>query len=207
MLTLAFDSCMNKIYAVLTDDNNILTSVQEDFNTNGGRSSDIIRIIKKILLDKNLSFEDIDLIATNIGPGSFTAIRTSLTVARVIGQELDKKIIGVSTFEILEHLPLNTNNKKKFIALDARRESAYVKSEGSEPYIVALSELEKTLEEQDYFVITDNRLQEITNGISYESLDLNLAEIIAKIAIEKSKNETGEWGKLQPLYMNSPAKV
>lgn len=207
MLTLAFDSCMNKIYAVLVKDNVILSSVREEFNTNGGRSSDIIRIMKKILLENNLSFDDIDLVATNIGPGSFTAIRTSLTVARVIGQELGKKVIGVSTFEILENLPFKSGNKKKITVLDARRESAYVKTENGEPYIVPLSELDKTIKKNNYFAITDNKLKEITNGLSYESLDLNLAEIIALIAIEKSKTETGEWGKLQPLYMNSPAKV
>ena len=207
MLTLAFDSCMNKIYAVLVKDNVILSSVREEFNTNGGRSSDIIRIMKKILLENNLSFDDIDLVATNIGPGSFTAIRTSLTVARVIGQELGKKVIGVSTFEILENLHINTDIRKKFIALDAHRDSAYVKTENNDPYIIPLSELEETIKKNNYFVITDDKLKEITNGLSYESLDLNLAEIIALIAIEKSKTETGEWGKLQPLYMNSPAKV
>jgi len=206
MLTLAFDSCMNKIYAVLMKDNTILLLVKEDFNASGGRSSDIIRIIKKILLDNKLSFNDIDLVATNIGPGSFTAIRTSLTVARVIGQELGKKVIGVSTFEILENLPLNINNKKKVIALDARRDSAYIKVENCEPSVVPLSELEEIIKKEDYFVITDERLQAMTSGLAYESLDLNLAEIIARIAVEKSKTETGEWGKLQPLYMNSPVK-
>ena len=207
MLTLAFDSCMNRIYAVLMKDNTILSSVKEDFNTNGGRSSDIIRIIKKILLDNKLNFDDIDLVATNIGPGSFTAIRTSLTVARVIGQELNKKVIGVSTFEILENLPVETNGKVKFIALDARRESAYIKIENNEPFVVQLSVLEKMIEKDSYFIITDNKLKDITNGLSYEDLDLNLAEIIAQIAIKKIHTETGEWGKLQPLYMNSPAKV
>ncbi|MBO7672968.1 tRNA (adenosine(37)-N6)-threonylcarbamoyltransferase complex dimerization subunit type 1 TsaB [bacterium] len=207
MLTLAFDSCMNKIYAVLVKDEKVLSSVTEEFNANGGRSSDIIRIMKKILLDNNMNFDDVDLVATNIGPGSFTAIRTSLTVARVIGQELGKKVIGVSTFEILENLPFTSGSKKKITVLDARRESAYVKTEDGEPYIVPLSELKETLKKEDYFIITDNRLQEITNGISYETSDINLAEIIARLAVKKSQTETGEWGKLQPLYMNSPAKV
>ena len=206
MITLAFDSCMNKVYAVLNKDGKVVASVKEDFNTNGGRSSDVLRIIKEMLLNNDLSFDDVDLVATNVGPGSFTAIRTCLTVARVIGQELEKKIISVSTFEILNNLPVETNGKKKFIALDARRQSAYTMVEGHEPKITALSELPNLIKE-DYFIITDNKLAEITGGLAYESLDLNLAEIIAKIAIEKSKHQTGEWGKLQPLYMNSPAET
>ena len=56
-----------------------------------------------------------------------------------------------------------------------------------------------------YFVITDDKLQPILGGISYQSLDVNLSEIIAKIAVEKSKNEDGDWGKLTPLYLSKPA--
>ena len=206
MITLAFDSCMDKVYAVLTENGEVITSVKEDFNINGGRSSDILRIIRKMLLNSNLTFDDVNLVATNIGPGSFTAIRTCLTVSRVIGQELGKKVIGISTFEILSNLPVETNGKKKFIALDARRQSAYTLIEGQEPQITPLTELQ-TIIKDDYFIITDNKLAGITGGLAYEGLDLNLAEIIAKIAAEKVKEQTGEWGKLQPLYMNSPAET
>lgn len=205
MLTLAFDSCMNKIYVVLMKNNKILSSIKEDFNIQGGRSSDILRITKDILQENKLSFDDLDIVATNIGPGSFTSIRTSLTVARIIGQELGKKVMGVSTFDILNNLPVETNGKTKFITLDARRQSAYVQIEGQEPQIIPLTEL-KNLVKDDYFIIADNKMAEIAGGLAYESLDLNLAEIIAKIAVKKAQAETCEWGKLQPLYMNSPAE-
>lgn len=205
MLTLAFDSCMDKVYAVLNKDGVVLVSHKEDFNSNGGRSSDILRIVKEILSQNGLNFNDIDLVATNIGPGSFTAIRTCLTVARIIGQELGKKVIGVSTFEILNNLPIETNGKKKLIVLDARRQSAYTLLEGDKAQITPLTEL-KNLIKDDYFIISDKKMSEITGGLAYESLDLNLAEIIAQTAIRKFQTETGEWGRLQPLYMNSPAE-
>ena len=41
--------------------------------------------------------KDIDLIGVNIGPGSFTGIRASLTVAKVMAQELNIKIVPVES--------------------------------------------------------------------------------------------------------------
>lgn len=43
--------------------------------------------------------QDLDLIAVNIGPGSFTGIRACTTVARVMAQQLDIKAIGISSLE------------------------------------------------------------------------------------------------------------
>ena len=205
MLTLAFDSCMDKVYAALVKDDEVLYSVKEDFCSGCGRSSDVLRLIKTLLSDNGLTFDKIDLVATNIGPGSFTAIRTCLTVARVIGQELNKKVIGVSTFEILKNLPVKTETKKRLFVLDARRQSAYNMVEGEDAQIKPLAEL-KSLIKDNYFVIADKKMSEILGCLAYEDMDLNLAEIIAKVAISKNKTETGEWGKLQPLYMNSPAE-
>lgn len=48
--------------------------------------------------------QDVNLIAVNIGPGSFTGIRACVTVARVMAQQLDCKAVGVSSLEILSRL-------------------------------------------------------------------------------------------------------
>lgn len=201
MLVLAFDTCMDKMYVTLCRDGAALNSVAVPYEGMQTRSPKLLETIKDILLANNLTFADLDLIATSVGPGGFTAIRTCMTVARVMAQELSKKLIGVTSFEILSNLPIDYEGKKKLIALDARRESAYVAIEGEIKGIVPLTEINT----DGYFVITDDKLQPILGGISYQSLDVNLSEIIAKIAVEKSKNEDGDWGKLTPLYLSKPA--
>lgn len=224
MLVLAFDTCMDKMYVTLCRDGAALNSVAVPYegmqtrclarlaenvppcpadtsHSARSRSPKLLETIKDILLENNLTFGDLDLIATSVGPGGFTAIRTCMTVARVMAQELGKKLIGVTSFEILSNLPIDYEGKKKLIALDARRESAYVAVEGEIKGIVPLTEINT----DGYFVITDDKLQPILGGISYQSLDISLSEIIAKIAVEKSKNEDGDWGKLTPLYLSKPA--
>ena len=203
MLVLAFDTCMDKMYITLVKDGKTLSNV-EVMPDPQVRSPKLLENIKNILIENNLKFSDLDLIATNVGAGGFTAIRTCITTARVMAQELNKKLIGVTSFEILENLPIDYENKPCLVALDARRESAYVAINGEIKGIILLEELKKIISEGEYFVITDEKLQPKIGGIAYESLNLPLGEIIAKIAVKKSETENGAWGKLQPLYLAQP---
>ena len=64
----------------------------------GGAACDIL------MSEEDVPFratKDIDMIATDIGPGSFTGIRACVTVARVLAQQLNIKAVGVSSLEIL----------------------------------------------------------------------------------------------------------
>ena len=203
MLVLAFDTCMDKMYVSLVKDNVSLTSVAVPYEGMQTRSPRLLQTIREMLIDNNLTFSELDLIATSVGPGGFTAIRTCMTVARVMAQELGKKLIGVTSFEVLQNLPIDYQGKQKMVVLDARRESAYVAIDDEIKGIVLLSEINT----DGYFVVTDNKLKPIIGGISYQELDINLSEIIAKIAVEKAKTQDGDWGKLTPLYLAAPANA
>lgn len=203
MLVLAFDTCLDKMYVTLVRDGAILKTVAAPYEGMQTRSPRLLETIKDVLLENGLTFADLDLIATSVGPGGFTAIRTCMTVARVMAQELGKKLIGITSFEVLENLPIDYEGKKKLIALDARRESAYVAIDADIKGIVPLAEL-KT---DGYFVVTDDKLQPILGGISYQSLNVNLGEIIARLAVKKAETEDGDWGKLVPLYLSKPANA
>lgn len=203
MLVLAFDTCLDKMYVSLVKSGVSLTSVALPYEGMQTRSPRLLQTIRDMLLENKLTFSDLDLIATGVGPGGFTAIRTCMTVARVMAQELNKKLIGVTSFEILQNLPIDYQGKKKLVALDARRDSAYVALDDEIKGIILLSEI-KT---DNCFVITDNKLKPILGGISYQESDINIGEIIADIAVEKSKTQDGDWGKLTPLYLAAPANA
>ena len=203
MLVLAFDTCLDKMYVTLVRDGVTLKTVAAPYEGMQTRSPRLLETIKDVLLENGLTFADLDLIATSVGPGGFTAIRTCMTVARVMAQELGKKLIGITSFEVLENLPIDYEGKKKLIALDARRESAYVAIDDEIKGIVPLNEINT----DGYFVVTDDKLQPILGGISYQSLNVNLGEIIARLAIKKAETEDGDWGKLVPLYLSKPANA
>lgn len=202
MNLLAFDTCLDKTYVTFSDGekfiNKTILSTNENYH-----SAFLISTIVEVLKEQGLTPKDINCIATDIGPGSFTGIRACTTVARMLGQQLDIKVVGVSSLEILSKI-LGGDD---LVALDARKNKAYVFDNG----ILGAVELEDV----DSIVkarklITDNsllnRFEQISESvISYQQKNYELGEILARIALEKlSKAESACWQDLKPLYIQPP---
>jgi len=113
MNILGFDTCLDKMYVVLAKDDNILDSKIVETTKEHYHSAFLISTIKDILKENNLTPSEIDVIATNIGPGSFTGIRACTTAARVFAQASGAKVIGVSSLEILSRLNEGERGKGK----------------------------------------------------------------------------------------------
>lgn len=199
MNILAFDTCLDKTYITLRDENKVIRSEIITSDGENYHSAYLISTIVKILKESNLTPQDIDMIATDIGPGSFTGIRACTTVARVLAQQLDIKAVGVSSLEILSKI-LGGDD---LVALDARKNKAYI----FDGEILGAIELEKVDEiVKGRTVITDNSLLErISQGaekaISYQQSEYPLGEILAELALKK---EETDWRKLKPLYIQPP---
>jgi tRNA threonylcarbamoyl adenosine modification protein YeaZ len=250
MNILAFDTCLDKMYVALGNENEVLASKIIETTKEHYHSAFLISTIRDILKENDLIPSDINLIATNIGPGSFTGIRACTTVARVFAQGVNFeekegefgvkggiKAIGVSSLEILSRINQNSvmlseakhlKNKNEIlrlmpqndvpvlsqtlVALDARKEMAYVaiydnKKEILAPKSILLEELKKIIAKNDYFLVTDDKLQPIIGGISYQVQDDDLGCYLIQIASEGVNSGTIEtnWKKLLPLYIQPPA--
>mgnify|MGYP002673181068 FL=1 len=199
MKILAFDTCLDKMYVVLKDGETLLASEIVENQGSKYHSAFLISTIQRVLSENNLKPQDLDLIATNIGPGSFTGIRACTTVARVMAQQLSCKVVGVSSLEILAKA-LNCENP--LVALDARKNSAYLYVDGEIKGAIQLEEVKKLIESGEYKVLTDDKLQPILGGVSYQQEKLPLGEILAELA--QQKNTDGNWRKLKPLYIQPP---
>ena len=201
MITLAFDTCLDKMYAVLKKDGEILASKVVENTGNKYHSAFLISTLQEIMSLNDVKPQDVNLIAVNIGPGSFTGIRACVTVARVMAQQLDCKAVGVSSLEILSRLA----DKNPLVALDARKDSAYLYYDGEIRGAIRLEEVQEIIKKGEYSVITDDKLQPILGGTSYQQITSQLGEILADIA--ENKNAEGNWRKLKPLYIQPPPGV
>lgn len=202
MILLAFDTCLDKTYIVLRDDDNILSSTILESDEKNYHSAYLISTISKILKENNLTPRDIEGIAINVGPGSFTGIRACTTVARVMAQELNIKALGVSSLEILSR----AGEDKYVVALDARKNKAYL-YDGELLGAIDLETVDERIKGRD--VITDDRLFERfqalgNNVISYQKAGFDLGKTLSDIAIERIKDEECDWHKLLPLYIQPP---
>lgn len=199
MNILGFDTCLDKTYITLAENNKILHSEIINSNEQNYHSAYLISTIIKMLKKSNLTPNDIELIATDIGPGSFTGIRACTTVARVLAQQLNTQAVGISSLEILSKI-LGGDD---LVVLDARKNKAYVydnKIIGA----IDLEEVDKIVKGRK--VITDNslfsRLNDLgTNVISYQQSTYQLGEILVNIALNKSETD---WRKVKPLYIQPP---
>lgn len=203
MKILAFDTCLDKTYITLAEDDKVLKSETIVSDGQNYHSAYLISTIVKVLKKLNLTPKDIDMIATDIGPGSFTGIRACTTVARVLAQQLDIKAIGVSSLEILSKI-LGGND---LVALDARKNKAYI-YDGDIKGAIELEQVDELVKGRT--LITDNSLLErfsqyTDKAVSYQVSDYPLGEILAKLAYEKAiNNEDANWRKLKPLYIQPP---
>ena len=203
MKILAFDTCLDKTYITLAEDDKVLRSETIVSDGQNYHSAYLISTIVKVLKELNLTPKDIDMIATDIGPGSFTGIRACTTVARVLAQQLDIKAVGVSSLEILSKI-LGGND---LVALDARKNKAYI-YDGDIKGAIELEQVDELVKGRT--LITDNSLLErfsqyTDKAVSYQVSDYPLGEILAKLAYEKAvNNEETDWRKLKPLYIQPP---
>ena len=202
MNILVFDTCLDKMYVAIAQDDKVLSSKIVTNQDNKYHSAFLISTIKGMLKENNLTPKDINAIGTNVGPGSFTGIRACTTVARIMAQQLDLPAAGISSLEILAKL--NKTDKPTMVALDARKNSAYLYVNEEIQGAIQLEKVKEMLENRDYNLITDDKLQKVLGGTSYQAGEHNLGEILENLTYEKLKTSSCKWQELKPLYIQPP---
>ena len=213
MKILVFDTCFNKTYLVLKNDDNILASEIIDSTDTNYHSAYLIPKIRDVLKQNSILIKDLDAIGVNIGPGSFTGIRAGITIARVLSQQANLKLVGVTSLEILSKL--NKSDKKTIVVTDARKNKVYyAEFENSktivEPMLVDKDELVEKINDKDS-VIADSSISQFLNensisNLNYEVSEENLGLFLSEIVSEKlTQNDDYNWAKVKPLYIQKPS--
>lgn len=204
MLMLAFDTCLDKTYTVLRTEEDVLSSETIQSDEKNYHSAYLFSSIKSLLKSSGKTAEDIDVIAVNIGPGSFTGIRACLAAAKVMSGQIKCKTVGISSLEILSR----AGGKDCIAALDARRNKVYFYDKKLYGAIDTVQACELV---KDRKVVTDSRLNELfrlnaDEVITYENAEFELGEILSKIALERVQN--GDYTEnLTPLYIQPPPVI
>lgn len=214
MYLLAFDTSLNKTYIALGYDDKVLSSKVVESQGEIYHSEFLTEKIKEILNENSLTIKDIDAVVTNVGPGSFTGIRTCNTVARMLGQQLGIDIIGISSLEIISSL--NNSDKETICLMDARKHKAYVaiysdSKEIASPSALELEEAIKEASDNKYFVIADTKISTILQenniqSLNYEETNLDLGRNLLKLGYEHLKRGGNfNFALLKPLYIQPPS--
>lgn len=210
-----FDTVLNKTFITLVQNaqnpseasfsNKIIESDEKNYH-----SVYLISEIQNILNENNLKIENLDGIGVNIGPGSFTGIRVCLTVATVMAGQLNLKLVGVPSVEILSKI---IEGKNCPVFLDARRGNYIYFEPNFEAKLIDKANAVELIQNYKGKIVTDGACQaffkeNLIETINYENGNFNLGKILAELTIEKLKNSKNEdefhYKNLKPLYLQTP---
>ena len=213
MNILAFDTSLNKTYMALSLGEKVFEKVFETDEKNY-HSAYLISGIKEICEGNNFALKDLDLIAVNNGPGSFTGIRVGVTVAKTMAKELETKVLGISSLNILYRAYQNLDPD---IILDARREMFYFRTPDETnnkiklvPYLEISKHITKNAlvcDASSFSHLSKLPLPPEIKVINFEEDNLNLSLALLNIAKEtvlKAPEADYFWYTLNPCYIQPP---
>ena len=222
MKILAFDGTAKAATVAVSEDEKILGLYTVD---NGLTQSELLLpMAENLLKSLKLSFNDIDLLATSVGPGSFTGVRIGVSLVKGLAFGRNIPCIGVSTIEALAE-NLAGLNGILVPCMDARRGQVYsatFRYDGeklvrlTEDRAIALSALAEELKSfeseniylsGDGYSVAKKALTEagITLSETPELLILENGASVAKVA--KRKYDRGEIQsdvEISPVYLRMP---
>ena len=171
-------------------------------------SETLMPLIKDLLEKSNLSLKDINLLVSDIGPGSFTGIRIGVATCKAFSDSINIPCVGISSLEVLAY-----NSKNDGIicsTIDCKNDNCYfaLYELVDENYTVLEEPCAKTVTEVLDILNTkysDKQINFVGDGIPSYSTNcyLNVENLgIAGYKKFISNNNIGE--DILPLYLKKP---
>lgn len=125
MKILAFDTAARACSVALLDGDRVLAARLREMAR--GQAEVLIGLVEDVLATARVGFDDIDRLATTLGPGSFTGLRVGLAAARGMALAGKLPIVGVTTFEAVASgvAPDERKGRRVLVALDTKRGDCY----------------------------------------------------------------------------------
>ena len=112
MVNLIIDAANEKIvFAIITDKQSYTT-----YHVNSRENFDnFMKLLKNFLEQKKINIKDITKIFINLGPGKFTSLRISISIAKALSLVNKAYLIGYKTSDIIN------KNYENLIKLDKKK--------------------------------------------------------------------------------------
>ena len=98
------------------------------FEQSRGHAERVLPMVQEIMDQAGMRFDDLDVILTTRGPGSFTGLRVSLSVVQTLKSTLDVPVFSLDTFD---SIALSVDAAQPLcVILESKRKDFYIKSYG-----------------------------------------------------------------------------
>lgn len=116
--------------ALLDGDRLIAHRFHEDPRTHAER---IVPLIDALFAESGFPRSSLDLVASGIGPGSFTGVRVALATGKGIALALDRPLIGIGSLRAMASgLPADEQAPSVIPLIDARKNEVFVAVHGAD---------------------------------------------------------------------------
>ncbi len=123
-MKLFLDSSTNYLYLSLYDEKEIAYLIRPSKNDH---SETLVEVLKNFLKDNNVKIDDLDSLFVGRGPGSYTGVRISGTVAKVLALVKNIKLYSFSTLDLLLASIIDEKEGKYAARIIAKKNHSYYK--------------------------------------------------------------------------------
>lgn len=206
MKILCIDTSSSHCNIAIMEDKKLIKKIEQ--NNGLTHSETLMPLISNLLLECNLNLKDINLIVTDIGPGSFTGIRIGIATAKAFSDSLNIPCIGISSLEVLAYNAKDDNlicstidckNNNCYFALYKFNEDNYKAIEN--PIALSKEEVLSLLNEK----YNNQSITFVGDGFCEKSVSntLDVTNLgIAGFTKYKNNNNLGE--EIVPMYLKKP---
>lgn len=204
MRVLALDSALDRCSAAIAKNHEVIAYLNHSLTR--GHAEKIIPMMEEVSEKAKVSYGELDAIAVTVGPGSFTGVRTGLSVGRALGLARKLPVIGIST---LQGLAWSVPHKTRVLSvIDARRGEVFLQTFSLKrtpenlPCLINIEKARKTY--------TQTNVLLVGNGASLIDPDKTFRQYIPKKALAeiiapRIKHEdilvAARTGPPRPLYL------
>ena len=123
MKILSISTSSNIASVAITEDEE--TILELNINNSKTHSETLIPLVQELFEKTNLDISQINLIACDVGPGSFTGIRIGIASVKAIAESLNIPVASVTSLETLAYNVSNSNYDTICTLIDARNNQVY----------------------------------------------------------------------------------
>ena len=206
MKILSIDTSSNLCSVAVLEDTTLINKLE--LNNGLTHSETLMPLIKQLLDECNLSLKDINLLVSDVGPGSFTGLRIGVATCKAFSDSLNIPCVGISALEVLAYnvksdgiicSTIDCKNDNCYFALYELSNGIYNILE--EPCAKSILEVLDLLNTK----YSDKSISFIGDGIPEKSTDFYLDIESLSIAGYTKFINTGNIGEdILPLYLKKP---
>ena len=214
MIILSISTSTNICSVCLGNENTIIKELS--INDAKTHSENLMPLIDKLLKTTNYSLKDINYLACDVGPGSFTGIRIGIATIKAISEVHNIPIVPISSLQALSY---NVNISDGLICsmIDARNENIYycifdknhlpiqnLKAEHIDDALNCLSKLNNKITfVGNGAIVNKEKIIEklLSNAIFYEQNDLLSSKVLVASRKKIIKKDCCNADELLPVYL------